>query len=98
VSIHGDRGYAYCIQGVDGGPIKIGFTVYSAETRRQTFQSGSPVELTVIACAPAPRPFEADIHAKLAARRLHGEWFEDCVDVQNVVGFIRALAETKVAA
>jgi hypothetical protein len=64
----------YFIQGIDGGPIKIGKTKNLAE-RMWTMQTHHPVELICIGMLGGDR--EKEMHSKFAAfRRGRTEWFE----------------------
>lgn len=64
----------YFVQGVDGGPIKIG-TSRDVEDRVRTLQCASPVRLRVVGVVAGGAHLEATLHQRLAKHRLHGEWF-----------------------
>lgn len=65
----------YFIQGVSGGPIKIGVS-YDVEARLAQFQMTSPVRLHVLGIVPRVlHGRESTVHQQFAAARLHGEWF-----------------------
>lgn len=70
----------YFIQAVHGGPIKIGMSE-SPERRLSDLQVGSPYKLRIIGIAAGGQPREASLHKRLAAHRLHGEWFTDTPEV-----------------
>lgn len=76
----------YFIQGVDGGPIKIG-TSCDPDARLATLQIASPIELRIIGLTGGGATLERSLHKRLAAHRLHGEWFADVSEV------IAAIAE-----
>jgi hypothetical protein len=66
----------YFIQPVGGGLIKIGIASNVA-SRLSGLQTGSPVELHVIAVIRGvEQSTEAELHLRFAAARRHGEWFE----------------------
>ncbi len=70
-------GEVYFVQGVDGGPIKIGWTT-SIKLRFSSLQTGSPVRLRVIALIQGvERVVQSELHDIFEEFRLHGEWFED---------------------
>lgn len=67
----------YVIGPADGDRIKIGIS-FDVPKRLAALQSGSPVELRVIGswvCGNA-KQVEKRMHKRLAAARLHGEWFD----------------------
>lgn len=67
----------YFVQGVNGGPIKIGVT-RNVVQRLKGIQTGSPVRLKIVAFLPdAPRALEGDIHERYDEFRLEGEWFAE---------------------
>lgn len=69
-------GSVYFLQAVDGGPIKIGFTRGKVAKRLKAIQACSPVELVLIgARKDVGLHVEMALHHRLAADRLHGEWF-----------------------
>jgi len=65
----------YYIQAKDGGPIKIGYTRYSAESRLAAFQIGCPVKLIILATHSGSSKREKEIHGIFDLYRTHGEWF-----------------------
>lgn len=77
----------YFMQAVHGGPIKIGMSE-APERRLADLQVGSPYKLRIIGVAAGGQPREAVLHKRLAAFRLHGEWFSDAPEV------LAAIAET----
>lgn len=77
----------YFVQGVDGGPIKIG-TSRDVGARIADLQCASPVRLRLLGSVPGDATLERRLHRRLAHHRVHGEWFADTVEVW------RAIAET----
>ena len=69
----GSAGWTYFIQPKRGGLIKIGFTSSEPRGRLAKLQTGSPVELQIIALLRGNQ--EQDLHKKFAKLRRHGEWF-----------------------
>lgn len=63
----------YFIQAVNGGPIKIGRTFTSVDSRLAGLQTGNPAELRVVGMIQGAS--ESELHAKFAKERLRGEWF-----------------------
>ena len=70
-----DGGEVYFIQADCGGPIKIGVSA-CADSRLDQLQQYSPFPLRVLATMPGGFKKERQLHARFAAHRLHGEWFE----------------------
>lgn len=70
----------YFIQGVDGGPIKIGVSL-DPEERLRSLQTASPVRLRIIGLVRGGPSVEGAFHDRLARHRLHGEWFVDAPEV-----------------
>lgn len=68
--------FIYFIQGVDGGPIKIGLSG-NPTARLRTLQRTSPVVLEILCAVPGDRSLEAFFHDQFAIGRLHGEWFSE---------------------
>lgn len=67
----------YIIQAVIGGPVKIGVSVYPP-ARLEQLQVGCPFPLRIIKSFPATKTVtEKGLHARFAAYRLHGEWFQE---------------------
>lgn len=73
----------YVVSISDEGPVKIGIAS-NMSTRLSGIQTGSPVKLTVshlhIVHGDA-FALEKAVHASLASRRLHGEWFDVSVHI-----------------
>jgi hypothetical protein len=81
--------YTYFIQAGVDGPIKIGSTK-NLPVRLRTLAAMSPVPLRLMAVMEGDH--EEGCHARLAAFRLHGEWF---APVDFVLEFIRFNAMTR---
>lgn len=60
--------------------VKIGFTT-QLDIRLAALQNSSPVPLAVLAIVEAAPSLEREYHARFAAHRLHGEWFEPHPDI-----------------
>lgn len=70
-------GHVYFIQGIEGGPIKIGIAG-NVESRLKAIQACSPVLLRILYVAyNGGRELEERLHLYFSDLRLHGEWFED---------------------
>lgn len=70
----------YFVQALDGGPIKIG-TSNDVNKRVASLQTGSPMPLRLVGSLPGGRALEKEIHARLCAHRLRGEWFAESPEV-----------------
>lgn len=66
--------------GGDTGAIKIGFAK-NVMTRLAALQANSPIPLRVLVSGPGTLKDERIYHARFAAHRLHGEWFERHPDI-----------------
>jgi predicted transcriptional regulator len=84
------RGAVYFAQvrGRADSAIKIG---WSADVRRRLddLATASPEPLTIIAALPGGRDLEARMHARFAAHRGQGEWFE----AAPVLSYLATLGE-----
>lgn len=80
----------YFIQGVDGGPIKIGYA-RNPEARLKDLQLASPVQLRLLAIVDGGKPRETELHQRFAHLRSHGEWF---IADESLVRWIRKNATT----
>lgn len=77
--------HVYFIQGVDGGPIKIGRS-QDPKRRLRALQPGSPAELRLLCTIPGTAGVESALHCELADWRLHGEWFaEDAPGLAQII-------------
>lgn len=79
----------YFVQGVNGGPIKIG-TAIDVAHRLSGLQNGSHVRLKVLATMDGGFSEERALHRRFAAHHVTGEWFEPAAPV---LAFIDALAK-----
>jgi len=83
------EGYIYAIE-ANRGQVKIGM---AAEPRQRLsgLQTGSPVELTLLAAGAAEKPkaAEKELHRRYADDRIRGEWFrlkrEDVLELVETV-------------
>ncbi len=65
-----------------GGPIKIGFAADVPDRLRQ-LQTASPYEIRLIVSVPGGESREVEIHNRLQAARIRGEWFQPKDSVLN---------------
>lgn len=80
--------HVYFIQGVVGGPVKIG-TATDVDRRLKTIQACSPVPLCVLhVLQGAGRIVETKLHQRFALFRLHGEWFDNRPEL---LGYVQKL-------
>lgn len=86
----------YFVQAVDGGPIKIGFSV-DVDFRVGQLQTGSPVELRLIGCVQGDRELERSLHVELAEHHIRGEWFRPTVAVRDAMRRIGAVGVRDIA-
>lgn len=80
-----DEAFIYFVQGVNGGPIKIG-TSRDPARRLSTMNTGSPEPLELLVKCRALPGMENRLHRIFAAGRLHGEWFD--ADTPGLAEFI----------
>lgn len=66
--------------GADSGPVKIGYSV-NPKVRMRQLQAASPRRLKILAQVIGEPEDERAYHARFAAHRLHGEWFERHPDI-----------------
>ena len=69
-------GYVYAIRSDATEAVKIGFSASPIRRLRQ-LQTGSPDRLRILCAIPALQEYESTLHTMFAARRKHGEWFDD---------------------
>jgi hypothetical protein len=74
----------YFIQGMKGGPIKIGHS-RDVEKRIKELQTGFPTKLIVLALLPGSRSTEASLHRRFKKYRLHGEWFSPAPELLEYI-------------
>lgn len=77
-------GYIYFVQGVDGGPVKIGWSE-NPEKRLEQLQAASPDQLRILDYIIGDRHHERALHGRLSEYRLRGEWFDDCPPVREAI-------------
>lgn len=83
-----DRQVTYFIGNVDHG-IKIGISLQPIE-RLSILQTGSPVELRILACVEGGREVERDYHSRFRDHRKHGEWFTPHAEILAEIARINA--------
>ncbi len=67
----------YFIQMGDDGPIKIGFTEITAETRMASLQTSTPMKLQILGTIPRVGiQTERVLHKRFSHLRVRGEWFQ----------------------
>lgn len=76
----------YFLQSELGGAIKIGRATDLAK-RLVGLATGRPDSLNVLASFAGTVADERTLHARLAAYRAKGEWFQDCPEVLEVVAY-----------
>lgn len=69
------EGWIYLIACRDPLSVKIGFTTKDPRARLKQLQTGSPTTLVLMGWYPGTENDERDLHSKLSAFRLTGEWF-----------------------
>lgn len=74
----------YFIQAGVDGPIKIGISA-DPVNRMAQMQTGMPQTLRLLAFYPGTREDERNLHKKMAAFRVRGEWFHPCDEVLAVI-------------
>lgn len=72
------QGWTYLIQGVDGGPVKIGRTLSDPQERLRSIAANSPIPLRIVLLIRSVH-HEHDLHERFSDRRLHFEWFDESV-------------------
>ena len=65
----------YFIQGINGGPIKIGYTENGIKNRIMALQVGFPYKLEIVCLINGGKAKERRIHNTFISSRLQGEWF-----------------------
>lgn len=68
-------GCVYFIQEGHAGAIKIGWSLHSAETRRQGMQTSNSNQLRILGSYPARAHAEREWHKRFAKANKLGEWF-----------------------
>lgn len=67
--------------GSESGPIKIGIAARPLD-RLRGLQTGHHEKLELLATCAGGQPQERDYHKRFADRRLSGEWFERCPEIE----------------
>ena len=67
--------FVYFIQGIEGGPIKIG-RARKPQIRLRVFQIACPIRLRILGVMEGDLETETKLHRRFATYRLHGEWFQ----------------------
>lgn len=68
-------GLAYFIQHATGGAIKIGISADPTMRLQNINMSAHDPQYAYLATEHGGRPREAELHARFAHLRMHGEWF-----------------------
>lgn len=71
------------------GPVKIGIAV-NPEKRRLNLQTSYPYALSILALTPGGAAAERAYHARFAAHRLNGEWFERVPEIETEIRRLKA--------
>jgi hypothetical protein len=56
--------------------------------RLAELETGCPFDLTILAAADWPNGAETAIHRLLANHRQRGEWFKDCPEARQIIGWM----------
>ena len=79
----------YFIQAGPGGPIKIGYSSRSGAARLRENQTAQAETLILLAEARGTREDEAALHGQFNHRRVRGEWFENCTEIQDLIAYLQ---------
>lgn len=74
----------YVIQAGDQGPIKIGFAI-NPKNRISQLQTANPKKLRILKIINGGSDTEREIHKRLSAYRMNGEWFQPCAEVMHYI-------------
>lgn len=86
--------YVYLIQGVSGGPIKIG-VAKQPEMRLSSMQSASPIRLRILCLFEGGYGRETQLHHRFSEWRLNGEWFdENCPELAALTAALAPFTQT----
>lgn len=72
----------YFVQGLSGGPVKIGISINPEERRRHLRY---PEELVILATIKGTEQMERELHARFDSIRLFGEWFEPAPELLQYI-------------
>lgn len=78
-------GTVYVFDDKPGGRVKVGWTAGPIEKRLRGVSTAAGVLLTLRNTRPGTRADEQEIHGRLAAWRLHGEWFQRTPEVLALI-------------
>jgi hypothetical protein len=92
-------GFVYAVHAVGTDRIKIGYSV-DPEQRLNKLQTGSPIELELVAKWKGTDQDERELHRILAEFRAQGEWFRLSPQEtrQRVDGYFRAIEQSSLTA
>jgi len=76
--------WIYFIQKGESGAIKIGISK-DPERRLMTLQTASDEPLRIIGCFRGFESDERNLHARFAAQRRMGEWFDPVIELKAVI-------------
>lgn len=74
------RRWVYFVQRGDDGPVKIGITK-DIKSRMSSLQTGHAEQLRLLASFEGARRDERELHDRLSAHRISGEWFHPAPEV-----------------
>lgn len=83
------EGSCYFVGAAGLNVVKIGYANH-VRNRLSHMQVNSPVRLELLATAPGGLLRERTYHRRFAAHRLHGEWFERCLEIEAEIERLRA--------
>lgn len=69
------EGNIYLIGTAEPLAVKVGFTTKDPRARLKQLQTGNPTRLRLIGWYPGTQRDERELHERLAAYRISGEWF-----------------------
>jgi hypothetical protein len=84
------RRWVYFVQGVAGGPIKIGIS-RDVERRRTELQRVERQPLRVLATIEGTMADESALHARFVAHRLRGEWFSPAPELLSHIAALNGV-------
>jgi len=74
-----DKPCCYVIRAAEVGRVKIGHSSVDPRLRRDALQTGSPVEIELVAVLAGGKETERELQKRFAVHRVHGEWFDDAI-------------------
>jgi len=78
----------YFIQAEAGGLIKIGIT-HNLKVRFNNLKNSCPIPLKILATIDGSADKEIELHERFATHRKHGEWFEPCPEILQLIEQIK---------